>query len=167
MMLGEERPRSELVFSVPKATLPCPSAAPHVGWESHGCRRPSSRDGGCSLTGNLISKFFRKECFLFQEEDFKHCSLDFPFQEKYEKIKTYIVFRKSSSFHCPWPSQVPALLPFTELCFSPSTLTETNETSLAGVTQLLHQALTAEVKQNVDSRSAEVPATFFKKVALK
>lgn len=44
---------------------------------------------------------------------------------------------------------------------------ESNETSLAGVTQFLDQALAAEVKQNVDGLSAEVPTTFFKKVALK
>lgn len=40
MMLEEEWLRSELVFSVPKATLLCPSTAVRVVWDSHGCTEP-------------------------------------------------------------------------------------------------------------------------------
>lgn len=161
MILEEEQPKSELMFSVPKAILFCPSAAVHVGqWRCHGA---SSSDRGCSLTGNLISELSEKNSlfFFFIKDSSKHCSLDFPFQdpEQYEKRNTYFLFRKSSSLHCLWPSQVPALLPFTEFCFSAFTLVVTRGTSLAGVTQLLHQALSGEAKRNTNGLLAEVPTT--------
>lgn len=154
MILEEELPNSELMFSVPKAILFCPSAAVHVGhW---GCRGASSRDRGCSLTGNLMSELSGKNSLCFIRDDCKHCSLDFPFQEQYEKRNSYFLLQKSSSLHCLWPSQVPALLPFTEFCFSAFTLVVTSGTSLAGVTQVLHQALSGEAEQNTNGLLAEV-----------
>lgn len=64
MILEEEQPKSELMFSVPKAILFCPSAAVHAGQDSHGCHGGSSRDRGCSLTGNLISELSERILFV-------------------------------------------------------------------------------------------------------
>lgn len=59
------QPKSELMFSVPKAVLFRPSAAEHVGQDSCGCHGASSRDRGCSLTGNLISELSEKNSLCF------------------------------------------------------------------------------------------------------
>lgn len=101
---------------------------------------------------------------LLQAISFLNCQKEFSlfhkdsFQEQYEKKSIYFLFRKSSSLNSLWPSQVPTLLPFTEFCFS-ATLVVTKGTSLAGVIQLLHQALSGEAKQNTSGLSAEVPTT--------
>lgn len=159
MILEEERPRSELMFSVPKAILFCPRAAVHVGQDSHGCHGASSRDGRCFFTGNLISELSEKNSLCFIKLTLNTApGFSFP-RAEWENKYLFFLFRKSSSLHCLWPSQFPALLPFTEFCFSAFTLVVTRGTSLAGVTQLLHQALSGEAKQNRNDLSAEVPTT--------
>lgn len=87
------------MFSVPKAILFCPSAAVHVGqW---GCHGGSSRDRGCSLTGNLISELSEKNSLCFIKDHSKHWSLDFPFQGQYEKRNTYFFVQKEFLFALP------------------------------------------------------------------
>lgn len=94
MMLEEEQLRSELVFSVPKAMLLCPSTAEEPAGVPMDATEPAAGTGAALSQANLISYFSRKAFFLFQEKDSKHCSLDFPFQEKPEKIKICILLRK-------------------------------------------------------------------------
>lgn len=65
MILEEDQPKFELMFSAPKAILFCPNAAEHVGQDSHGYRGASSGDRGCSLTGNLISELSEKNSLCF------------------------------------------------------------------------------------------------------